>query len=744
MPDTAVSPALTPEPSFDDALAFVREHAGDARLTSGELLVEHAAGTARIMQTLNVDPAAIVAAALFAIAPHIDDPERVITERFGAEVQGLVADVRKLWRLGSVSSRATQATLPETGREAQAARRAQVEALRKMLLAFAQDIRVVLIRLASRLQSLRYYAANKLEPSPDVPRETLDIYAPLANRLGIWQLKWELEDLAFRFEEPPTYKRIAKLLDEKRVEREAYVTDAIARLQKELAAANIRAEVSGRPKHIYSIWKKMRGKELDFSELNDVRAFRVIVDDIKDCYTVLGIVHNLWQPMPREFDDYISRPKANGYRSLHTVVVGDDGRAFEVQIRTQEMHGFAEYGVAAHWRYKEAGARAYGGQVTASDKYDEKIAWLRQLLAWKEDVSEGDQPGAQPWQHLREATLDDDHIYVLTPQARVIAVPQGSTAVDFAYHLHSELGHRCRGARVDGAMVPLNTPLQNGQTVEIVAVKEGGPSRDWLNPLLGYLHSPRARQKVRAWFNAVDSEENIANGRTLVEKTLQREGKTSVNLDQLASKLGFKTPEDLYAVVAKEEFSLRNVEQALHDTPPPEPEPEAPAQFEKRSSGQSVAQGASTGVLVVGVDALLTQLARCCRPAPPDRIAGFVTRGKGMSIHRSDCATFQRMAERSPERVLETAWSADVMSGRGSSVYPVDLAVESNDRQGLLRDISEVFAREKMNVTGVKTQSRRNVAYMQFTVEVSSAAQIQRACLLLSEVQGVVRASRRA
>jgi len=515
-------------------------------------------------------------------------------------------------------------------------------------------------------------------------------------------------------------------------------------LQKELATATIRAEVSGRPKHIYSIWKKMRGKELDFSELNDVRAFRVIVDDIKDCYTVLGIVHNLWQPVPREFDDYISRPKANGYRSLHTVVVGDDGRAFEVQIRTQEMHGFAEYGVAAHWRYKEAGTRAYGGQVTASDKYDEKIAWLRQLLAWKEDVSESDQPGAQPWQHLREATLDDDHIYVLTPQARVIAMPQGSTAVDFAYHLHSELGHRCRGARVDGAMVPLNTPLQNGQTVEIVAVKEGGPSRDWLNPLLGYLHSPRARQKVRAWFNAVDSEENIANGRTLVEKTLQREGKTSVNLDQLASKLGFKTPEDLYAVVAKEEFSLRNVEQALHDTPPPEPEPEAPAQFEKRSSGQSVAQGASTGVLVVGVDALLTQLARCCRPAPPDRIAGFVTRGKGMSIHRSDCPTFQRMAERSPERVLETAWSADVMSGRGSSVYPVDLAVESNDRQGLLRDISEVFAREKMNVTGVKTQSRRNVAYMQFTVEVSSAAQIQRACLLLSEVQGVVRASRRA
>ena len=398
MADTVVSPALLPEPSFDDALAFVREHAGDVRLSNGELLVDHAAGTARIMQTLNVDPAAVAAAALFALAPHLDDPETVIAERFGDEVQRLVGDVRKLLRLGSVSSRATQATLPETGRDAAAARRAQVEALRKMLLAFAQDIRVVLIRLASRLQSLRYYAANKLDPAPGVPGETLEIYAPLANRLGIWQLKWELEDLAFRFMEPPTYKRIAKLLDEKRVERESYVTEAIARLQKELATAHIRAEVSGRPKHIYSIWRKMRGKDLDFADLNDVRAFRVIVDDIKDCYTVLGIVHNLWQPVPREFDDYISRPKPNGYKSLHTVVIGDDGRAFEVQIRTQEMHQFAEYGIAAHWRYKEAGTRGYGGQVTANEKYDEKIAWLRQLLAWKEDVSEGDESSAQPWQ----------------------------------------------------------------------------------------------------------------------------------------------------------------------------------------------------------------------------------------------------------------------------------------------------------------------------------------------------------
>ncbi|KVC87446.1 RelA/SpoT family protein [Burkholderia ubonensis] len=740
-----VSASSAASPSFDDVLAFVREHAGDARLSSGELLADHAAGTASIMGKLNVDPPAVQAAALFALTPHLNGPERELAARFGDEVARLVSDVRKLLRLGTVSLRVAQNAAPEAGRDAAAERRAQIEALRKMLLAFAQDIRVVLIRLASRLQSLRYYAAAKVAPPPDVARETLEIYAPLANRLGIWQLKWELEDLAFRFEDPVTYKRIAKLLDEKRVEREAYVAEAIGSLQRELAAAHIQAEVSGRPKHIYSIWRKMRGKELDFSELYDVRAFRVIVPDIKDCYTVLGIVHHLWQPVPKEFDDYISRPKPNGYKSLHTVVIGDDGRAFEVQIRTHEMHNFAEYGVAAHWRYKEAGARGYGGQFSASDKYDEKIAWLRQLLAWKDDVEDGGgAAGGKAWAQLRETTLDDDHIYVLTPQARVIALPQGATPVDFAYHLHSELGHRCRGARVDGAMVPLNTPLANGQTVEIVAVKEGGPSRDWLNSQLGYLKSPRARQKVRAWFNAIEHEENIAHGRALVEKTLQREGRTSVNLDNLAAKLGFKTPEELFSVVGKEEFSLRNVEQALSDAPPPEPAPEAPADFEKRSSGASVAHGASTGVLVVGVDALLTQLARCCRPAPPDPISGFVTRGKGMSIHRSDCATFRRMAERAPERVLQTTWSADVLGGRGASVYPVDLMIEATDRQGLLRDISEVFAREKLNVVGVKTQTRRNAAFMQFTVEISNSAQVQRACTLLGEVQGVVRAGRKA
>ncbi|XDJ35464.1 MAG: bifunctional (p)ppGpp synthetase/guanosine-3',5'-bis(diphosphate) 3'-pyrophosphohydrolase [Burkholderia sp.] len=733
----------TSSPEFEDVLDFVREHAGEACLSSGERLVDHAAGTVSLMRTLNVDPQAVRAAALFGLTPHLSDPETEIAKRFGEEVARLVADVRKLLRLGTVSLMTTK-QVPEGNRNAQAARRAQIEALRKMLLAFAQDIRVVVIRLASRLQSLRSYATAKIEP-PDVARETLEIYAPLANRLGIWQLKWELEDLAFRFEDPVTYKHIAKLLDEKRVEREAYVTQAIARLEQELASAQISAEVSGRPKHIYSIWRKMRGKELDFSELYDVRAFRVIVPDIKDCYAVLGIVHHLWQPVPREFDDYISRPRPNGYKSLHTVVIGDDGRAFEMQIRTQEMHRFAEYGVAAHWRYKEAGTRGYGGQFSARDKYDEKIAWLRQLLAWKDEIADGPSESAESeaWAPLRETALNDDHIYVLTPQARVIALPNGATAVDFAYYLHSELGHRCRGARVNGAMVPLNTPLANGQTVEILVVKEGGPSRDWLNPQLGYLQSARARQKLRAWFNLIDQQEIITRGRAQVEKTLQRESKISVSLDSLAARLGFREPEELFAAVGKEELSLRNIEQALSDASQPEPEIELPEQFKKRSSGASVAHGASTGVLVVGVDALLTQLARCCRPAPPDPISGFVTRGKGMSIHRSDCATFRCMSERTPERVLQTTWSTDVLGGRGVSVYPVDLMIDASDRQGMLRDIFEVFAREKMNVISVKTQNQRNAAIMQFTVEVSNSAQVQRACTLLGEVPGVVRASRK-
>ncbi|UZN48094.1 bifunctional (p)ppGpp synthetase/guanosine-3',5'-bis(diphosphate) 3'-pyrophosphohydrolase [Cupriavidus cauae] len=731
--------AGTPDAGLvEQALAYAREHGEAVALPTGESVLSHAEGMLRILDGLRIDDAARAAACLFPVAAFVPETEGEIAERFGDEVARLVKDVRQLLRIGAIAvNRGDTVEAPSSRNEAQA-RHEQVEALRKMLLAFAQDIRVVLVRLASRLQTLRWLAQTKNAPLPGVARETLDIYAPLANRLGIWQMKWELEDLAFRFEQPDTYKRIARLLDEKRIEREGYISRAIERLQRELAAAGIRAEVSGRPKHIYSIWKKMRGKDLDFADLYDVRAFRVIVDDIKDCYAVLGIVHHVWQPIPREFDDYISRPKANGYKSLHTVVIGDDGRAFEVQIRTHEMHHFAEYGVAAHWRYKEAGGKGYSGQFAANESYDEKIAWLRQLLAWKDDADHTVAHDESPWEQLKHAAIDD-HIYVLTPQARVVALPQGATPVDFAYYLHTDLGHRCRGARVDGAMVPLNTPLKNGQTVEIVAVKQGGPSRDWLNADLGYLASSRARAKVRAWFNALDSQETIAQGRVLIDKTLQREGKTAVNLDVLATRLGFKTPDELYAAVAKEEFSLRHVEQALrHPEGEGAPQVSEEEAVTKKSRATSVARGAKSGVLVVGVDSLMTQMSRCCKPAPPDDIVGFVTRGRGVSIHRRQCHTFQQLAARAPERIIQTEWGK-----KSDAVYPVTIHVEAIDRQGLLRDISEVLSREKINVTGVKTLSSKGVARMQFTAEVAEATQLQRALGLIEEVSGVLQAQRK-
>ncbi len=470
------------------ALAFVEPlYAGKAVFT-GQDAYRFSQAAASVLAMLKTDADTRIVGLLFEL-PEVNPPAaaRIETE-FGKEIADFVAGVRQLIRLHAQTFSQRQGAASQRGKNAAQQTSAQVETLRKMLLAMASDMRVVLVRLASRVTTLRYFSEQKLENADTrrYARETFDLYAPLANRLGVWQLKWELEDLSFRFLEPAAYKRIARMLEEKRIEREGFVDAAISRLRRELTAAGVKAEVSGRPKHIYSIWNKMRGKELDFSELYDVRAFRVIVEDVKECYTALGIVHHIWTPVPSEFDDYISRPKPNGYQSLHTVVIAEDERPLEVQVRTREMHYFAEYGVAAHWRYKESGGSNFSAQ-----KYDEKIAWLRQLLAWKTEVAEsvvGSEDSRREWvEQLKTATLDD-RIYVLTPQARVIELPSGATPIDFAYHLHSEVGHRCRGARVDGVMVPLNTPLKNGQTVEIITVRAGqggvpgaaGPSRDWL------------------------------------------------------------------------------------------------------------------------------------------------------------------------------------------------------------------------------------------------------------------------
>jgi GTP pyrophosphokinase len=679
------------------ALAFAEPLYAGQTVSTGESTWAHALGLAGGLAVIGVDPAGRAAGVLFAAVKYLGEIEPLERE-FGAEIASLVSGVEKLYQLRV----ATRGSATE-----------QNEVLRKMVLGMVEDVRVVLIRLASRTQTLRWFAKHDSAERHSCARETLDIYAPLANRLGVAQLKWELEDLSFRFLEPELYKKIAHMLDEKRVERERYIANAIAALGREIEAAGIRAQITGRPKHIYSIWNKMRTKGLDFFELYDVRALRVIVPSVKDCYTVLGIVHNLWQPIPKEFDDYISRPKGNLYQSLHTAAVGPLGRTLEVQIRTEDMHRQAEFGVASHWRYKE-GARP--GRSDAA--FDRKIAWLRELLAWRDEV-----PLKKPEK--------DDVIYVLTPQGKVIDLPAASTPIDFAYALHSDLGHRCRGARVDGHIVPLDTPLASGQRVEIVSARSGGPSRDWLNAERGFVRSGRARNKIRQWFNAKAMAETIAAGRAVVEKEARRESATNASLDALAGRLGFGKPDELFVAVAREEVNLRQLQTALREL-----NGLVPVEREVEITKKRKTKTSRSGVLVVGMGSLLTQLARCCKPVPPDPVRGFVTQGKGVSVHREDCASFRRLAERHPERVLEAAW------GEGEGSYTVEMAVTATDRRGLLRDIGDALAREKINVTAVRTQSRDELAFMRFIFDVSNLAQLKRAFALVRELKGVIRVGR--
>ena len=707
--------------TLERARAFAQALIDTEQLDTGENVWTHAQAVSDILADIGGSEEMQAASYLVYACPHLNKPEEVIGKAFGQNLAQLAMQTNQLLHVQRLS-RAAATTAQRTDDP-----KLQTENVRKMLLAFSRDLRVVMLRLASRMQTLRHYAATKLPVPEALAQESLSVFAPLANRLGIWQIKWEMEDLSFRFLEPQTYKQIARLLDEKRVEREQYMAALCERLSQSLAAQGIAAQVSGRPKHIYSIVKKMRGKSLPFERVFDIRALRVVVPELADCYQTLSWVHEQFTPIPQEFDDYIVRPKANGYQSLHTVVRDTDGRPIEIQIRTRAMHEHAEHGVAAHWAYKEAGTKGYAG-VSASSAYDAKIAVLRQLLAWERDLS-----GT-----LADKGLFDDRIYVLTPEAAIVELPQGATPLDFAYTIHTSLGHRCRGARIDGVMVPLNTPLANGQTVEITAIKEGAPSRDWLNPELGFLVSSRARNKVRSWFNAQISAEHIARGREAVEKLLQREGRTAMKLEDLAAQLGFKSADGLFEVVGKDEYSLRNIEVLLN---PPEPSPTADEMVLRRSSRGSRQKSAS-GVLVVGVDSLLTQLSRCCKPAPPDAIAGFVTRGKGVSIHRQDCSNFRELATRSPERVIDVRWG-ERKAGPEAAVYPVDIAVEAMDRQGLLRDISEVFSREKINVIGVQTQSVKGMAFMTFTVETPDAALLPRVLTSLKGIKGVRHARRR-
>ncbi len=600
---------------------------------SGTPLLQHARGSASILVGMNMDCETIIATLLHAVPEYRDDWFEVIEADFGSTVRNLVEGIYKIEQIQHFSE--TQAS----DKKSKNANSQQVEGLRQMLLAMVQDIRVVLIKLAERTQTLRNLSGAPMAEQQRVAQETQSIFAPLANRLGVWQLKWEMEDLSVRYLEPALYKQIAQQLDERRTDRERYIAEVLVQLQNTLQQAGIKAEVTGRPKHIYSIINKMKRKQLDFNELYDVRAVRILVDDIEDCYSALSLVHELWSPIQSEFDDYIAHPKSNHYRSLHTAVIGPRGLALEVQIRTHEMHQHSELGVAAHWRYKE-GAKS-------DTRFDEKIAWLRQILEWKTEVADKDDMLAQ-----FKNELFQDHVYVLTPQGKVIDLPQGATPVDFAYTLHTDLGHRTRGAKVDGSIVPLNYQLQNAQRVEILTTKIGAPSRDWLNPTLGYLKSSRARAKVRNWFRSQNFDESVAQGRAQLDKELHRLGVVSVNQESIAQQLHFNKLEDLLAAIGRSEVTQKRIELALHAVLPSKVAASKPQQ---RPPSERTS---STGVLIEGVGNLMTKFAQCCKPQPPDDIIGYVTRDRGITIHRHDCAFLQRTAESRRDRLLQAQWAA--------------------------------------------------------------------------------------
>jgi GTP pyrophosphokinase len=702
---------------FASAYREARDAFGDAVNEDGETLIARSLGTAGILGAQRFDADSLTAALLVGLPRTARYDERRIGTEFGDDVVTLVNGVARMDSVHALASSGAGAPGVE-----------QAENLRKMLLAMVDDIRVVLIKLAERTQALRFLMNADEHRRRDAAREVMDVYAPLANRLGLWQLKWELEDLSLRATEPAEYKRIARLIDERRLDRERYIRDVLQLLRSELAAVDLVADVTGRPKHIYSIFNKMRRKQIGIDALYDIRAVRILVDSVRDCYTALGVVHHLWTPLPGEFDDYIAKPKSNNYRSLHTAVIGPEGKPLEVQIRTHDMHRHSEYGVAAHWRYKEGG----GTTERRNAGFDDRIAWLRQILDWKDSVA-----GSSEWLSAFRSSLFTDSIYVLTPQGKVVDLPRGATPIDFAYAVHTSLGHRCRGARVDGQMVPLDYPLRNGQRVEIIAAKQGGPSRDWLNTDLGYVHSHRARAKVRQWFKAQQHDETVAQGRVMVERELARLGQTALKLDAVAAKAGFAKTDELFAAFARDEIHSKQVQSAINAVAQPAALPAVTAEPEVVMR-RSRAAGSGHGILVVGVDRLLTGLARCCKPAPPDPIVGFVTRGKGITVHRASCANVARIRGREPERLIEADWGE-----AREQLFPVDIVVEASDRQGLLRDISELLTREKINVTAVNTQTRQHQARMAFTLEVESVAQLKRALRLARDIPGVFAADRR-
>ena len=597
------------------------------------------------------------------------------------------------------------------------------EGLRRLLLAIIRDVRVVFILLARQLARLRAAAVLPEEQRRALAQLTQDIHAPLANRLGIWQLKWELEDLSFRHLHPETYRRIAKLLDERRTDRESFIAESLAVLRKALEASGVRADLAGRPKHIYSIWKKMQRKSLDFSDLYDIRAVRVLVESVADCYAALGVVHSLWPHLPGEFDDYIARPKGNDYRSLHTAVMGPQGKTLEVQIRTHEMHRINELGVAAHWRYKEGGS--------GDSDFEAKIAWMRRLLEPR-GGSESDIELAAGLQ----TELLEDRVYVLTPRGEVVDLPRGATVLDFAYHVHTEVGHRCRGAKVNGRIVPLTFQPQSGDRIEILTAKLAEPSRDWLSVHHGYLHTSRAREKVRAWFRRVAQEANLVAGRAMLERELRRLAMPGADLSRLPAHFHLKTHDELLVALALGEVNPGQISRFLQEAAAPPPPEVTQSQLPVASRHLTLEHSALS---IEGVGNLLTTLARCCQPLPGDPVRGFITRGRGVSVHRADCVSLARLARRDPDRVIDVEWGKVA-----AQAYEVDIELQGYDRKGLQKDVTALISNFGTHIIASSSRvfTRTGEVEMRFTLRVRDFEQLSALLAKLTALPNVVDARR--
>ncbi len=684
----------------------VTAHAGQTR-SSGEPYVTHSLATAKILADLYMDGDTIVAGLLHDVPEDTAVTVEELRAQFGDDVANLVDGVTKLSKLESYGKEQVEA-----------------ESLRKMFLAMAEDIRVVLIKLADRLHNMRTLGALSHARQIKIARETLEIFAPLANRLGIYNIRRELEDLALKYLEPAKFDEIEALLSDDRDDRHSYIGQAITQLRERLAQDDITAEITGRPKHIYAIYKKMLAKRRDFEHIYDIRAIRCLVNDKNQCYQVFGIVHSLWTPIPGEFDDYIAKPKENAYQSLHTAVIGPGGKALEVQIRTREMHQIAEYGVAAHWRYKEPGGKR-------DPKLEEKINWLRQLQEWRAEVS-----SASEYVDALKTDVFHDQVYVFTPKGKIIELAAGATPIDFAYHIHTEVGNRCRGAKVNGKLVALETALKTGDRVEILTAKKGGPSRDWLNPTLSLVHTARAREKIRQYFKKQEREVARGEGRALLEKELRRFGLTQKNLDEIAKLFNYKNVDELAEAIGYADISLQQIGVKLLDLEQPksalaEPMPLLETKARAKTSSDMRLE-------VGGVGGLLTRVAQCCKPLPGDEIIGYISRGRGIMIHRRDCKNVIDH-EGSDGRWVTLSWHGM----KQEQVYPVTIEVRAFDRSGLLYDLSGVVAGENVNMTAVSSKSRRdNTALVNATLEIGNANQLTRILNKIERLPNVLEARR--